>query len=693
MLGEPAIGPGTPVAGSLLLALLVSALPAQDATFVLTTSDPAYRIPAFIGNGAFSLVSTPLAITAAESYAAGVYDHAPGDVARLAVLPAWNVFDVSDGRDRLADAARDTAALRDYRQTLDLYNGVLSTHYLWVHGARHTSVDVTAFVSRADPHLAVVRLRLVRGEPGPLTVRFGLRPWPPPPRLALGKLERYQPQWTQDSVWYPGQLIETAGDSTWLTARAVGGTTRVAEVADVATDHAHGDTITLTKFVAIVTTRETAQPLARARSLVRAARARGYDALLAEHQAAWHRLWQTDIVVEGDPELQRVVHAMLFSLLASLREGSGLSIPPMGLSSNGYYGHVFWDADTWMFPALVVLHPALARSMVEFRYRALPAARRNARAHGYQGAMYPWESDEVGNEAVPRFAAQNGDYEIHVTSDVALAQWQYYLATGDSTWLATRGYPVIAATADFWASRAVCDARPVRCHIRHVVSVDEGMIGVGDDAYTNAAARKNLELAGAAAHRLGRTPDPRWARVAAALVVPYDSTGQYHPTYQGAPDSTRGSVVPLLAYPLALPMSAAAKRNDLDAAVARLKTEGGGAMMTVTLYAVVAGELGERALVDTLMPFSYRDYLRPPFAVIAETPHNQAVNFLTGAGAFLQQIVYGWAGVRLGEGGPRAAFRPAPPSSVRRLRLTNVPVRGRRYDIIVECDSTRVVAR
>src|SRR5258708_18640880 len=109
--------------------------------------------------------------------------------------------------------------------------------------------------------------------------------------------------------------------------------------------------------------------------------------------------------------------------------------------------------------------------------------------------------------------------------------------------------------------------------------------------------------------------------------MPYDSAGQYHPTYEGARDSTRGSVVRLLAYPLALPMSDAAKRNDLDAAVARLKTEGGGAMMTVTLYAVVAGELGERALVDTLMPFSYREHLRPPFAVLAETAHNQAVNF------------------------------------------------------------------
>src|SRR5581483_4774507 len=124
-------------------------------------------------------------------------------------------------------------------------------------------------------------------------------------------------------------------------------------------------------------------------------------------------------------ELQRVVHALLFYLLASVREGSAESIPPMGLSSAGYYGHIFWDADTWMFPALVALHPELARSVVAFRVRSLGAARRNARANGYRGAMYPWESDERGREATPRFAWQNARWENHVTADVAPARWQY----------------------------------------------------------------------------------------------------------------------------------------------------------------------------------------------------------------------------------------------------------------------------
>src|SRR5205814_5875180 len=100
--------------------------------------------------------------------------------------------------------------------------------YEWVHGAKRTAVEVTAFVSRADANLAVIRLRLVPQYGGRVTVRFPLRAWPRPRRLALARLERSESQWTLDSVWYPAHLVATAADSLSILARAEGGTTRVA---------------------------------------------------------------------------------------------------------------------------------------------------------------------------------------------------------------------------------------------------------------------------------------------------------------------------------------------------------------------------------------------------------------------------------------------------------------------------------
>ncbi|HXI64267.1 MAG TPA: hypothetical protein VNH14_07170 [Gemmatimonadales bacterium] len=694
---------------------LTVALAAQDSTFIVSTTDPTYRAPAFIGNGAFSLVSSPLGAAASLSYASGVYDHGPGDVPRIAALPAWNAIDVSDGQHWLSQATLDSTSLRNYRQTLDMYEGVLTTSYEWLHGDRHTAVSVEAFISRADPRLAVVSLVLLPHDSGTVTISLPLRPRPAPHRLALAKLEHTEPDWTLEKVWYPGYVkVESRGataSEVWLAGRTEGRGTPVAFSARVAwparekplsvrpvvsdsgvalelTFRTTPDVpITVAKYIGLARSR------AAASAATRAALAAGYTPTLETHRAAWRRLWQTDIVVDGDPELQRVLHAMQFYLMASIREGTSESIPPMGLSTAGYYGHVFWDADTWMFPALLVLHPDLARSIVMFRHRALPAAERNARTNGYRGAMYPWESDELGVETTPRFAWQNALYENHITGDVALAQWQYYLSTGDSAWLARYGEPVLRATANFWASRATFNAAKQRYDITHIVSVDEGLIGIGNDTYTNAVARKNLQLATLASSRVGRAPDTLWGRVAAGLYIPYDSAGQYHPTYEGAPEAKRGSVVPLLAFPLGLPMSDTAKRNDIESAIRLMIKEGGGAMMTETLYPVIAAELGERALVDTLLPLSYEGHVRPPFYALAETPRNDAVNFLTGAGGFLQQVIYGYTGLRITDEGLRPVYRPVLPSAITRLMLKHVSVHGKTFDIVVQGDSARFLPR
>ena len=165
----------------------------------------------------------------------------------------------------------------------------------------------------------------------------------------------------------------------------------------------------------------------------------GVERLWSKHIAAWDKLWESDIVIEGDLQSQQDIHSMLYHMYAFVREGSGLSCSPMGFSGFGYNGHVFWDADTWIFPALLLLHPELAESMIEYRYQRLDAARHNAFMHGYKGAMYPWESSEMGNED-NTVTNMYGPFENHITGDVAMAAWQYYAVTQDVEWLRQKGF-------------------------------------------------------------------------------------------------------------------------------------------------------------------------------------------------------------------------------------------------------------
>jgi hypothetical protein len=102
--------------------------------------------------------------------------------------------------------------------------------------------------------------------------------------------------------------------------------------------------------------------------------------------------------------------------------------------------------------------------------------------------------------------------------------------------------------------------------------------------------------------------------------------------------------------------------------------------MTITLFSVVAAELGDRELVNKLFPISYKGYLRPPFNALAETPANDSINFLTGAGGFLQQIIFGFTGLRLTEDGVVKKYPSALPSSVQKLRLKNFRVRNKQFD-------------
>jgi len=426
-----------------------------------------------------------------------------------------------------------------------------------------------------------------------------------------------------------------------------------------------GEGCTFTKFAALITSSTPSDPSQSAKQAATAARQAGWQTLRSASESAWHSLWESDIVVEGNANVQRTIHSMLFYLLGSTREGLDMSTPPMGLASAGYYGHIFWDADTFMFPPLAMLHPELARPMVAFRSRTREAARRNAERNGYKGAMFPWEAGPDGAETTPRFAFQNATSENHVNGDVALAAWQYWLATEDRTWLEKDAWPLLRDTADFWVSRVKYNADRGRYEVSNVVAVKESDIGVSNDAYTNAVAEKNLELAIAAARELHTEPHAKWQEVAEKMYVPESDSA-------------------LLWFPLDRSYSTQQTRQAIRAFLPEVERHRTGAMMGVEFYPILAAELSDRPLIGRLLDPLSTPYLRPPFQVIAETPDNQNTNFITGAGAFLQEFVFGYTCLRFGESGLERKFHPTLPPGIHRLTLKNITIRGKRETLMFD---------
>lgn len=362
----------------------------------------------------------------------------------------------------------------------------------------------------------------------------------------------------------------------------------------------------------------------------------GSENLIDRHNDMWKNLWQGRVTVAGDAWLQSVADACVYNLYSNIEDDGDRSVAPMGLTSDKYYGHVFWDADTWILPVLVKIRPSMAKSMLEFRYKGLETARVNARAHGYKGAMFPWEADGKGEESTPTFAL-TGPMEHHITADVANAAWLYYKETGDKEWLLRRGFPIIKDCADFWVSRAD-DNGDGSYSIRNVVGADEYAEGVDDNAFTNGAAKRALEAAVLAAEELGVKSEQEWKTVADGLRFHYDENGVVD-EYEGyAGQMIKQADAVLLAYPLELITNPSDVKRLLDRYDKVLDLEHGPAM-SHALMAVNYRRMGDEKRWREMLMRGLLPYLRGPFLNISETPSNNETYFLTGAGAVLQALM------------------------------------------------------
>jgi len=273
------------------------------------------------------------------------------------------------------------------------------------------------------------------------------------------------------------------------------------------------------------------------------------DVLLQQHKNLWNKLWEGDIVIEGNLQAQQDVRLALYHLYSFGRGDNDLSIAPMGLSVQvPYNGHIFWDTELWMFPPLLLFNQDIARSLVNYRFNRLDAAKRKAKTYGYRGAMFPWESDDTGEEATPPFAL-TGTFEHHITADIAIAFWNYYRVTKDKVWLKEKGYPVLKEVADFWVSRAVKNSDG-SYSIKNVVGANEFAANIDDNAFTNGSAITALNYASLAAKELSVIAKPVWKTVADKIVIHHfkDGTTKEHSKYAG--DRIKQADANLLSYPL-----------------------------------------------------------------------------------------------------------------------------------------------
>ncbi len=372
------------------------------------------------------------------------------------------------------------------------------------------------------------------------------------------------------------------------------------------------------------------------------------EVLLAQHKAQWSKLWEGDIIIEGDLQSQQDVRLALYHLYAFSRGDSDLSIAPMGLSlQTPYNGHIFWDTELWMFPPLLMFNQDIARSLVNYRSDRLEPAKKRALNYGYQGAMFPWESDDTGEEATPPFAL-TGPFEHHITADIAIAFWNYYRVTKNKKWLTQKGYPLMKEVADFWLSR-VTKNNDGSYSINNVVGANEFAPNVNDNAFTNGAAITALEFAIKAANVIGEIPNPDWQLVSEKIKILKlkDGTTKEHENYNG--EIIKQADANLLSFPLNIINDKGSILKDLKYYEPKLSKDG--PAMGKSIFSILYARQGDVTNAYRLFKESYVPNQQAPFGALSEVATSNFSYFATGAGGMLQSVLFGFAGLDITDDG------------------------------------------
>lgn len=266
-----------------------------------------------------------------------------------------------------------------------------------------------------------------------------------------------------------------------------------------------GDTLTIEKIVALCHSLSTGnQPPEKIAKEVLGS-AGSFDQLLANSSVAWQKIWEkADIILTGDRLAQKLLRLHLYHLYVTTSPHNtkiDAGIPARGLHGEAYRGHIFWD-ELYILPVLNLSYPEIAKSILMYRYRRLEEARNYARAYGYRGAMFPWQSGSTGKEETqvvhlnPISGEWGDDYsslQRHVSLAIAYNVWEYFHATGDVEFMKTYGAELFLDICMFWTGKCEKDETSGRYHIARVMGPDEFHEkyhdqedgGLKDNAYTN----------------------------------------------------------------------------------------------------------------------------------------------------------------------------------------------------------------
>lgn len=275
------------------------------------------------------------------------------------------------------------------------------------------------------------------------------------------------------------------------------------------------NTYTFYKYISIFTSNDDSNPNKASVELLNQKRTSDYEVLLEEHKREWEKLWEkSEVLIEGDDEAMLALNYSIYHLhCIAPRHLSSLSIPARGLSGQTYKGAVFWDTEMFMLDLFLYTEPEVVKTLLKYRVDTLGGALKKARHYGYEGAFYPWESQEGGYDACTDYNVTDvftgrpirtyfKDKQVHISSAIVYGIMKYVHYTKDYGFLLEGGAKVIIECARFYQNLLVKKVTGTKYEIHDVIGPDEYHERINNNVYTNRMAKFTFESALFAIERL-----------------------------------------------------------------------------------------------------------------------------------------------------------------------------------------------
>jgi trehalose/maltose hydrolase-like predicted phosphorylase len=646
--------------------------------------------PAYLSNGLIGIRPGSNPLARAQTCVSGFdFVHPAHKVESLSPAPYPLETDIGIADVRLLERPD---LVKTLRQTLDTSCGELVTQMEFVPGnGPRITIEVLQFASRSVPSLICQEIRVTasadteiefvpRVEDGVVPGRTYLSQVPERTQIdlvlgmesegSLSKLGLALWIFTPDGPAEKGEISHTAPG---LTRRHV-------------LKARGGKVIRFQTIAAMVSSPYHPEPPLEAIRLASWGGLLGFETLRHQNRSAWAELWKARIKVTGDADAQRVLDAAFFYLHSSLHASTLTGMPPFGLSqSSYYYGHSFWDTETWSLLPVTLAAPATARSLLEYRVRGLDYAKRQAALYGYRGAHFPWEAaPSEGFETTPTFAG-TGWGEQHVSPDVALGFWEYQLATADQSFLREGTWPVLRAVTEWIESRGVFTARGFE--IQNMMGPDESVPNVSNVSYMNLACKMVMSAAIRCAQMAGSSAPDSWGKVRDSLVLPMDKAKNIVLPYDNPPPTTnRAYSLDQLDFLTVHnpPVSAELLKNthafedgvrQQRIAASRSNERDFSIGFAEAAEAATAAFAGDRRRAFELFHQSWKNVWLEPFGMIRETPSQDYGCFLTNFGSLLQTTMLGFTGLRISEDDWRK-YPASLPAGWSKIEIDQIHVKG-----------------